>query len=416
VLKLDGHSYSETILHRILHMAGVVNSFDVAAVALSVVGEIVISDRQINKLSTEIGQQLQQDRDERTARYVNQDLPRRVTEVTPAPELAAVFCDGGRMRTRQEDQGPGVHQPHWREPKNAGFHRMQSGSFAQDPQPDLPECFRNQAYVEKLVKGLKSLKKDGREEDPAETPSEVEVASPSPEPPEWQPKTLFRSCLSSLASSDEFGPMMAAEADARGFFAAGKKAFLGDGLAYNWSIQQRWFPGFEPITDFLHAVEYLYTTAKALDPAPAAHWQQYVTWATACWQGRVDELLAELGEWQARVGSVPEGEKLPESDPRQVIHETRTYFTNNRARMDYPRYRQAGLPVTSSLAESLVKQIHQRVKGTEKFWNDGPSGEAILQIRAALVGDDNRLATWLHTRPISPFSPRCRAASLATGL
>jgi hypothetical protein len=236
VLKLDGHSYSPTILHRILHMAGVVSSFDVAAVALSVVGEIVISDRQINKLTTEVGQQLQQDRDERTARYVKQDLPRRATEVTPVPDLAAVFCDGGRMRTREEGQGPGVHQPHWREPKNAGFHRMQSGSFAQDPQPDLPECFRNQAYVEKLVKGLKGHKKEGREEVLAETPSPAEVAGPSPERCEWQPKTLFRTCLSSLASSDDFGPMMAAEADARGFFAAKKKAFLGDGLPYNWTI------------------------------------------------------------------------------------------------------------------------------------------------------------------------------------
>ena len=31
----------------------------------------------------------------------------------------------------------------------------------------------------------------------------------------------------------------AAEADAHGFFAAGKQAFLGDGQAYNWTIQQR---------------------------------------------------------------------------------------------------------------------------------------------------------------------------------
>ena len=416
MLKLDGHSYSPTILHRILHMAGVVSSFDVAAVALSVVGEIVISDRQINKLTTEVGQQLQQDRDERTARYVKQDLPRRATEVTPVPDLAAVFCDGGRMRTREEGQGPGVHQPHWREPKNAGFHRMQSGSFAQDPQPDLPECFRNQAYVEKLVKGLKGHKKEGRDEVLAETPSPAEVAGPSLERCEWQPKTLFRTCLSSLASSDDFGPMMAAEADARGFFAAKKKAFLADGLPYNWTIQQRWFPKFEPIVDFLHVVEYLYTCAKAVHAAPEAYWQQYVDWANACWQGRADQILAELGEWQARVGPVPEGEELPESDPRQAIHTTRTYFTNNQARMAYARYRREGLPVTSSLAESLVKQIHQRVKGTEKFWNDGASGEAILQVRAAVISEDDRLAAWLRNRPISPFSPRCRASTLATSV
>jgi hypothetical protein len=53
--------------------------------------------------------------------------------------------------------------------------------------------------------------------------------------------------------------------------------------------------------------------------------------------------------------------------------------TNNRSRLDYPRYRRVGLPVTS--AESLVKQVRKRVKATEKFWDDGATGEAILQVR-----------------------------------
>lgn len=414
VLKIDGHGYSPTILYRILHMAGIVSSFDVAGVALKVVGEIEISARHINNLTSEVGQQLQQARDARTEQYVQQPLPRQKTQVEPAIDLAAVFCDGGRMRTREEDQGVGVHDPHWRETKNAGFHRMQSHTYLSDPQPDLPECFRNEAYVDKLVKGLKNLQKEGREEEQAtkeESPSKT-TAQPE-EKLAWQPETLFRTCLSSLATSDEFGPMMAAEADARGFFTARKKAFLGDGLAYNWSIQERWFPDFVPITDFLHVVEHLYTAAKAVHDDSTARWQQYVTWATACWQGRVDALLEDLRMWQSRLGSVPQGEKLPDTDPRKVISSALTYFLNNRHRMDYPRYRCEGLPVTSSLAESLVKQISRRVKGTEKFWNNGARGEAILQIRAAVLCDDDRLATWIRTRPISPFSPRCREGTLA---
>ncbi len=58
VLKLDGHAYSPTILHRMLHMAGIVSSFDVAQVALAVVGEISVSDCQINELAVEVGRQL----------------------------------------------------------------------------------------------------------------------------------------------------------------------------------------------------------------------------------------------------------------------------------------------------------------------------------------------------------------------
>lgn len=223
------------------------------------------------------------------------------------------------MRTREPDQGRGIHQPHWRETKNAAFHRMESCSSDEDPQPELPDCFRNQAYVEKLVNGLKCEKK-GSGEDEADRGHAAATGAPRQEasaPPSaaWQPKTQFRTCLSSLASREQFGPMMAAEADMRGFFAASQQAFLGDGLAYNQS------------------------------------------------------------------------------------------------RMDYPCYRRSGLPVTSSLAESLVKQVSQRVKGTEKFWNDGPSGEAILQVRAAVISDDDRLQTWIRNRPVSPFSPRCRFAS-----
>jgi hypothetical protein len=155
-------------------------------------------------------------------------------------------------------------------------------------------------------------------------------------------------------------------------------------------------------------VEYAYTAAKAMHVEAAARWRQYLDWATACWQGRVDEVIQELRQWQSRLGPLPKGEEVPDNDPRKIVHSAITYLRNNRSRMDYPAYRREGLPVTSSLAESLVKQINRRVKGTEKFWNDGPSGEAILQLRAAVLSDGSRLLRFVCNRPISPFSPRCR--------
>lgn len=400
-------------------MAGVTSSFDVAEAALSVVGEISISDRQINKLTAEIGEGMAAERDRRTQQYVHRPLPRHPTAAEVPIDLAAVFCDGGRMRTRQPDQGRGIHRPHWRETKNAAFHRMHSRSFEEDPQPDLPDCFCHQAYVEKLVHGLKSLKNEGRQdqaeqEQPPPSPAATQKTSAEESPP-WQPKTLFRTCLSSLATSDNFGVMMAAEADRRGFFTAAKKAFLGDGLSYNWSIQRRWFPGFVPITDFVHVVEYAYTAAKAIHPDAPSRWRQYLDWIQACWQGRLPEVMADLQRWQRRLGPPPQDAEIPDNDPRKILHATVTYLTNNGPRMDYPRYRREGLPVTSSLAESLVKQVSKRVKGTEKFWNDGPSGEAILQVRAAVISEGDPLQKWIVNRPVSPFSPRCRAAPQTTG-
>jgi hypothetical protein len=66
--------------------------------------------------------------------------------------------------------------------------------------------------------------------------------------------------------------------------------------------------------------------------------------------------------------------------------------------------------------ESFVKEMNLRVKGTEKFWNDGASGEAILQIRAAAICDDDRLHTFLQNRPGHPFHPNVPRTPLATAI
>jgi hypothetical protein len=408
VLKIDGHPFSPTLLHRIVLMGGTADSYEAAAQALQVVGELSISARTVNKLTAEIGDQLAIRRDQRVDRYLKQDLPRVAKTVDPPPALAAVFCDGGRMRTRAEGGGHGVHEPHWRETKNAAFHRMQSESYAADPQPDLPDCFCDQHYVEKLVLGLKKVKPP--EPELASATVKEETSPPAEiqeEPAEWQPKTLVRTCISSLANSDAFGPQMAVEADSRGFYAALKRAFLGDGQGYNWTIQRDWFPTFTPIADFIHVLEYIYEAAQALHDDEPLRWQQYLQWATACWQGKVDRVIEEMQ--QASVSS----ETTEGKDREKTVQASATYLTNNRSRMDYPKYRCDGLPVTSSLAESLVKQISKRVKGTEKFWDDGLRGEAILQVRAAVISQDNRLATFLLQRPISPYSPRCHTPQLA---
>ena len=232
-------------------MAAVSNCFDQAAVSLQVVGELSISSRQVNKLAAEMGGRLAAERDTQTAAWLEQSLPRLKSQPeTPIP-LAAVFTDGGRMRTREPGAGRGVHQARWRETKNSSFHRMTTESHVDDPQPELSGCFCDQAYVKKLVHGLKSLKTQGRddefESDDEQTTSKASLS----ESVSWQPKTIFRTCLSSLACSDEFGPMMAAEADARGFYRAQKRAFVADGQAYNWTIQASWFSDFTAIVDFL---------------------------------------------------------------------------------------------------------------------------------------------------------------------
>ncbi len=75
-------------------------------------------------------------------------------------------------------------------------------------------------------------------------------------------------------------------------------------------------------------------------------------------------MLTELTAWQERLGRPPP--EADEQDPRQVVKDVGRYLRNNRGRMDYPRYRREGLPVTSSWVESLVGEFNGRVKGRDK--------------------------------------------------
>ena len=120
-------------------------------------------------------------------------------------------------------------------------------------------------------------------------------------------------------------------------------------------------------------------------------------------------MLAELDTWQERLGLPPPGEAAnaeERRDPRRVVAEARSYLRNNAGRMDYPRYRREGLPTTSSLVESLVGEFNARVKSKQKHWDRPHGAESILQLRAAVLSEDDRLDRFFANRPGSPFRKR----------
>ena len=108
---------------------------------------------------------------------------------------------------------------------------------------------------------------------------------------DWRPKRLVRTVLSSLAASKDFGKQMAREAKRRRFFEATAKAFLGDGLPWNWSIWKAHFPDFTAILDFIHVLSYLFVAAKAVHQDPKEAWSQYLVWMRGCSRGEVAQAL-----------------------------------------------------------------------------------------------------------------------------
>lgn len=371
---LTHRRYSPKLLAGLVTAAAVA-PFDQAARLIGELLGLAISPRHLQNLTHEIGDELVAARDRRTKEFRERPRPTRPRPAQPPLALAVVMTDGGRMQTRAPSHPPGVHGPHWRETKSAVLLRMTDAAGADDPHPELPRCFAT----------------------PGEPVREAEP-EPAPATPRWGPQPLVRTGLATLADSDAFGWMVAAEADRRGFLGAAKGAFVGDGQAYNWSIQRTHFPRFTAILDFVHAAEHAHAAARAAgDPTLGR------SWAEACWQGRVDQVIAAVQQARDRLAAPADPTSEPEH-PWCVLEGFRGYFANQRARMDYPSYRRAGLPITSSAVESWIKQLNRRVKGSDQFWEDGRRGEAILQVRSAWQGEEDALKHHLEHRPGQPYS------------
>ncbi|MBV8458720.1 MAG: hypothetical protein JO122_19170 [Acetobacteraceae bacterium] len=396
------------MVQRLTRTAAETRSFARAALVMDEAVGIPVSAKTIERVIHDVGQELAHRRDAD---------PRSDAALAPRsespPQLAVVECDGGRIRTREPGHGPGVHRTAegWREDKNACLIRALRTASVEDPQPEPPESFCDPKHVATIA-ATEALSVAAVV--PRDPPAEEDLETPGPavSPATWQPKRLVRTVLSSLAESKTFGGQMVREAKRRRFFEAPAQAFLGDGLPWNWSIWKKHFPEFTAILDFIHVLSHLFVVAKAVHAVAQDAWDQYLVWMRGCWSGEVAQVIEELRHWQTKLGLPPED--ATETDPRVIVSKTLTYLENNQPRMNYPEYRRQGLPVTTAWMESLVKEINYRVKGTEMFWNDPEGAEAILQVRAAALSDDDRLASHLRTRPGCPFTRRPKASKLSS--
>jgi hypothetical protein len=316
-----------------------------------------------------------------------------------APAVVSVAADGGRLQTTVASE----KGTHWHQYMAADLRQLKSESLAADPEPDLPDIFRETKRMGQLVSEI-SHKIAGTDPlaDPAdlqrdhaaesrETDAILSEGSSKKRPKGSrrrinQPKTVSREVLASRKrTAPEFGVLMAARAWSLGFFQAKRKGFVGDGQAVNWSIWENQFKpyGFVPILDFIHALTYVYNAAMA-GRTTQDGWASYLKWITWVWQGRVVEVISELQARQHEIG--PPIPNSTESDPRNVVAKSLTYLQNQQDRMNYPEYRRQGLAITSCHVESTIKQLNYRVKGTEMFWTDD-GAEALLQLSADLLCD-----------------------------
>ncbi len=198
------------------------------------------------------------------------------------------------------------------------------------------------------------------------------------------------SYVAARESAEAFGPRLLAEAARRGALEVlswqgsvtgpglaelPEVVVLGDGARWIWNLAADYFGRRTEIVDFYHASEHLWVVAKALYGEGTA--------AAKVW---ADEQISDLLD----EGIKPVLEALnqavaPTSQGAEELRREREYFRSNAQRMEYPTFRQQGLPIGSGAIESAAKHlVQQRFKRPGARWSE-PGAQTVLAVRCRLV-------------------------------
>lgn len=203
-------------------------------------------------------------------------------------------------------------------------------------------------------------------------------------------KMVAASYTAARERAEEFGPRLLAEAarrgalevvawegpvTQRGLAVLREVTVLGDGARWIWNLAATHFGERTEIVDFYHACEHVWVVAKALygEGTPAAR-----TWANArireLWEKGAEPVEKALAEAKA---------ETPEA--AEALRVERDFFHNNAIRMDYPTFRDRGLPIGSGAVESSAKHlVQQRMKRSGARWSPS-GGQAVLNVRSRLL-------------------------------
>lgn len=340
----NGGSVERTRL--VCHAAATARSFDTAADILREHDEIELSSKQVRIIAEMEGEKLIAQSSREVAAFKSGGL---TFAAAPAPDLIVVTADGGRVQTRQAEDGSG-----WKEDKVGGVY---------DASP--------------------------RRDAQAATAEKYEGA-----------KANIKTYVASMMPWEDFGWRLCVEAMRRGYERAKAKIFISDGAESLRSLREMHFKNAVFILDWYHAVEHLSACAKAAFGETSGECRRwYERLKEKLWQGDVDAILRAIEKEYLRVGK-PEP-KEADSSPRVVLRRNLGYFAHNREGLDYPRFRAEGWPIGSGIAEGAVKQFGMRLKGSEKFWNGfgfGRGADEMLALCALHRSEDNRWKVYWNQR------------------
>ena len=203
-------------------------------------------------------------------------------------------------------------------------------------------------------------------------------------------KLTALSYLAVRQSAEEFGPRLLAEAARRGALEIvgwqgpitgyplaqlRRVVVLGDGARWIWVLAADHFGERIEIVDFYHASEHVWTLAHALFGEGS--------WLARRWADFA--LLALAEEGASSLLALLDATSPPSPTAALILQRERQYFRTNQTRMDYPTFRQLGLPLGSGAVESAGRHLVQmRMKRAGACWSD-EGGQAVLNVRCRLI-------------------------------
>jgi len=186
-------------------------------------------------------------------------------------------------------------------------------------------------------------------------------------------KAKHQSYTACLGGPEEFGKLLSAEAERRGYDRAQKRASVGDGAKWIWNLTGLCFPTGCEIVDWYHGMDHLWNVSRLIYAEETASGKQWV-------KNREDDL------WLGQVHSVVKAiEALTKGLPTETQDEVQSeagYFRNNARRMQYQEFREEGYPLGSGTVESGCKNlVSKRMKGPGMRWSRN-GAQNMLALRA----------------------------------
>lgn len=161
-----------------------------------------------------------------------------------------------------------------------------------------------------------------------------------------------------------------------GYANAPLRAFIADGSHWLWRVAEQYFASAVQILDWYHLAEHVHKAANIVHGDASAEATQ--------WSKQLKDELCQ-GHGTAALELVrAELAKVRSPAKREALQELQTYLENNLSRIDYPRYRELGLPIGSGQVEAQCKTLvgaRCKLAGMRNWTYAGAEG--LLRMRAA---------------------------------